>query len=1546
MGSGKRGRAGLAWAIALACLLIPAAALAAFPGTDPAESPRINTPNDRNFDRCEGDDAEPPEEQTEDEPCDSYFEEDFRLFGFSPDSANSAPGVRTEYVQCSQLDQQGMDANEAAGDPPCAQIAGIRADTAWKYSTGDPETVVAILDTGIRWQEEELIDKVALNEAELPAPENATGPCANENCNGEPGLSVSDYAAHPGVSVTGGDDEADDILDGSDLIAAFSNESDSDGNGYVDDIAGWDFFDDDNDPYDASSCCSANGHGSDRAAEAAAETDNQLSSPGVCPDCQVMPLRVWDTFVVPGDNFAIGTLYATDNGAAVVEGAVGGLTNTQFARSVFTHADEQGVALTLVSSDINSANHNYPTNYNEAIYVGGSLPDTAPNETCTGPGGLPGVGDVLPAPPDDFEQGCNEFLELFAPIGVVPSAQPSTTSFFRNANLTQYGGKADIVLMGATGSANTGQAAGAAALLASFGRETFPGNPLTGNEIRQLLTMTAEDVLPENTGVIGQPDKANAGWDPHFGYGRVNLAGAMARIVNDHDANDPPCAPERDDCVPPEAQIDSPDWFAPVNVDRLPDSGLVVTGRAAAPHGEVGAWELEYACGSDALDSAFQPIPDTPIEGDGPVDGMLGTIPKALLVDLADDCEGEVAVDAGRPAGSPADGAWPADPYPDPDPERHSVQLRFTVHDAADEDNFGRYRKTIFPYRDDGNLEGWPRPLGSGSDPAKLITGSGGEVAPRLFDVDGDNALDVFQATSSGELAVLDSAGEPVEAFNQGVPVSTDPLAIASAGRVPPASGLEAPDESLRVPAIGDVDGDREAEIVATAGEHVYIWALDGEREQKIRLDPRLSEPCLGGADAKPCFDPQRRRITEQNHIKRGFFGSPALADLNVDGKLDIVATALDQHLYAFSGTDGSDLPGFPVKLASPGADGAEIVTTPAIADLDGDDTNGPEVIVATNEVVPGEPEQPGTIFELLNAFVGAATGTNPVYAVHGDGALVEGWPVEVGVLAGDLLPLVLPGHDAAVLDADGDGVDEVSVSAATSISGQGTRLVDGNGETVTVYQNAAADSPDQGPIVNLADYQSIGDIAGNDDPAVFKGGITLNGVANLLAVNQNLPFSHVEQAYDPTPPGGNAGGAPPLPGYPLATDDFQLLSQASIARVGGGGTERQALVGTGLYNLHAYGPMGAEPEGWPKFAGGWLQATPSVGDADGDGDLDVTALTREGWSFVWDTAPPGRAEDEGVDACDDSNNEWWTFHHDEHSTANYGGDGRPPGTVRDPQAVRGAGDTVGLAWTAPGDDWLCGQAAAYQVLVGDGPIDEPSDGEVVREGEATVPSGEREGTTLGAEEVGTVTHYAIFYRDEVGNWGLLRGGSIPPPPGGGPGDPDTDDDGVPNADDSCPTVAGPPANGGCPVSSQPGGGSGSGGAGGSTGGGAGGAGAGGGSGPCSNRIDGTGERDKLNGTAGSDRIRGFGGRDRLRGGAGDDCISGQGGADRISGQAGNDELKGARGKDRIRGGGGDDLIRARRGARDRINCGRGDDIAIVNKRKDRVRNCETVRER
>ncbi len=1232
--------------------------------------------------------------------------------------------------------------------------------------------MVAILDTGIEWQEEELVEKVHLNTAELVPPAVAAGaeplggevPCdaftgRRFDANRDGAVNVLDYACDRRVAVAAGDTESDQILDASDLIARFSDDADDDGNGYLDDIAGWDFFDDDNDPFDASSCCSADGHGTGRALEAASTTDEGrggepgVGEAGMCPDCQVMPLRVWDTFVADTNMFALGTVYATDNGADVVEGAVGGLLNSSFARGAFSYADRRGVALTLVSSDINTANHNYPTNYNEAIYVAGSLPDSAPSD-CAVPS-LPGVGDVVQVP-ESFSDGCRQFFQAIrdGSGGVTPgSTQPPTTSFFRNSNLTQYGGKADIVLMGATGSENTGQASGAAGLLASYGRQELR-TPLTGNEIRQLLTTTAEDVLPANTGDIGLPDKASRGWDPHFGYGRVNLAAAMDRI--------------RRGRIPPEAQLDAPDWFAPINVDRVGTAGVPILGRAVASHGQVGAWRVEYACGQDAPDSSFRQVPGA--AGQGAATGELGRLSRGLLEGLADDCDGSVQNDAGRPSGRPGD-PWPADPYPDPDPERHAFQIRLTVESGGDPRNFGVYRKTLFAYRDDGNRRGWPRPIGSRSQAGRLITGSGGETPPRLVDLDRDNRLDVLLGTSGGELHALDARGRPLPSFGGGAAVMTDPYPVARRHDLPGGVGAE-PLEPLRAPAVGDLTGDGEPEIVATAGEHVYGWDRRGERLDgfPVRIRPRLSTPCVRGTE-KPCFDADDRLITHDNHIKRGFFGSPALADLDDDGRLDVVAGALDQHVYAWDGR-GRPLDGFPAKVATDGAPGAEIVTSPAVADLDGD--GGLEIVIATNEVLPGDPGEfdfPGLPQGLIDEFTQAGLGSNLVYALEGDGEPVGGeWPVEIGTLAGDILPLVVPSNDAAAFDLDEDGDDEVAVAAAT---GQ-AQIVDGDGSDLQTLSNAPAPSAgvlDQTAQVGLADYPSIGDL-GTGDPLVLKGSISLGGLANLLAVNQNLPFNHSVQAWSP-----ETGAY--VPGYPVATDDFQLVSQPAIAKVGGGGSGRHALVGTGLYQLHAYGRDGVEPGGWPKFLGGWVQPTPAVGDTDGDGRLEVSAVTREGWSFLWNTP---------TEACSDgsatTNAEWWTFGHDEFGSHNYGTDSRPPSRPGPIGVAAQSGRNRLLAFEASGDDLLCGAPQRYQARGADTPIRSGADFRAATPLDSEAASAVRassKGTGTGARQrlavrgAGRFRFVAVRAADDAGNVSYVRsaatGGSADGPGGGGTGD-------------------------------------------------------------------------------------------------------------------------------------------------------------------------------
>jgi hypothetical protein len=216
-----------------------------------------------------------------------------------------------------------------------------------------------------------------------------------------------------------------------------------------------------------------------------------------------------------------------------------------------------------------------------------------------------------------------------------------------------------------------------------------------------------------------------------------------------------------------------------------------------------------------------------------------------------------------------------------------------------------------------------------------------------------------------------------------------------------------------------------------------------------------------------------------------------------------------------------------------------------------------------------------------------------------------------------------------------------------------------------------------------------------------------------------------------------------------VATDDFQLLTEPAIARVAEG-SERQALVGTGLYQLHAYGANGAEAEGWPKFTGGWMVATPAVGDLDGDGELDVTVFTREGWVFAWGTGQP---------ACESNgspnNAEWWTYSHDEHSTANYGTDSRPPSRPRGVRTEAAEDGAVSLSLRASGDDGPCGEPERYEVVGSDRRID--SGERFVRAQELSVTQSEAgDRVELTVADGQRFHHLAVRAVDDAGNVSYL----------------------------------------------------------------------------------------------------------------------------------------------------------------------------------------------
>jgi hypothetical protein len=100
---------------------------------------------------------------------------------------------------------------------------------------------------------------------------------------------------------------------------------------------------------------------------------------------------------------------------------------------------------------------------------------------------------------------------------------------------------------------------------------------------------------------------------------------------------------------------------------------------------------------------------------------------------------------------------------------------------------------------------------------------------------------------------------------------------------------------------------------------------------------------------------------------------------------------------------------------------------------------------------------------------------------------------------------------------------------------------------------------------------------------------------------------------------------------------------------------------------------------------------------------------------------------------------------------------------------------------------------------------------------------------------------------------------------------------------------------------------------------------------------------DTLHGSGGNDTLKGKRGADRLIGGPGDDVLIGGKGRDRLDGGSGRDSFNMRRGTE-LRAGG-RDVIDARDGMRDEVNCGKGNDVAIVDAVEDGVYDCEKVKE-
>ena len=249
---------------------------------------------------------------------------------------NKDPAV--EYAQLNHIYQ----VDYLPDDPLLDQqwiVGTIGLAEAWDLERGSEEVLVAIIDTGIDDTHEDLAGSIWIN---------------------------------PGEDVNGnGAFDSDDV-----------NGVDDDGNGYVDDVRGWDFTDApsfpdggdylgrDNDPSDE------HGHGTSVAGIIGANGDNGFGIAGVAYDCPLINLRAGTSQgLLEEDDVASAIVYAVDNGAAVINMSFGDVVASPLLQDVMRYAHSRNVV--LVASAGNSASDaiHYPSAYNETISVGATTID-------------------------------------------------------------------------------------------------------------------------------------------------------------------------------------------------------------------------------------------------------------------------------------------------------------------------------------------------------------------------------------------------------------------------------------------------------------------------------------------------------------------------------------------------------------------------------------------------------------------------------------------------------------------------------------------------------------------------------------------------------------------------------------------------------------------------------------------------------------------------------------------------------------------------------------------------------------------------------------------------------------------------------------------------------------------------------------------------------------------------------------------------------------------------------------------------------------------
>jgi hypothetical protein len=216
-----------------------------------------------------------------------------------------------EYAELNPIISIAAEPNDPLREEQWA-LDTINAPAAWDTCRGDHDVVVAIIDTGVDYAHRDLQGNVWVNDVEQ---------------NGLAGV-------------------------------------DDDGNGYIDDVYGYNFVNGDGDPMDD------DGHGTHCAGIVAAAGDNGVDVAGVCWKARIMALKVLDADGVgSAGDAAPAVYYAVANGADVISSSWGATGGSDTLKDAIAYAYSRGVVVVAAAGNDGNDVPFYPAAYPNVLAV-------------------------------------------------------------------------------------------------------------------------------------------------------------------------------------------------------------------------------------------------------------------------------------------------------------------------------------------------------------------------------------------------------------------------------------------------------------------------------------------------------------------------------------------------------------------------------------------------------------------------------------------------------------------------------------------------------------------------------------------------------------------------------------------------------------------------------------------------------------------------------------------------------------------------------------------------------------------------------------------------------------------------------------------------------------------------------------------------------------------------------------------------------------------------------------------------------------------------